>query len=291
MPIRPGPTENMRPERCSIATGPPDRYAGRVANEVPKPPGLAPEYGAQFKDAAMVAAYHHRAPYPPETFDILAQLTHEQPAILDLGCGTGDLTGGVSAFAGTVDAIDLSPEMIAEARKRSLPNVRWIIGAAETTPLDGPYDLITAAESLHWMDWTRLFQRLTSVLAADGVLAIVTRSYVHTEWWTPAFQAIIDRYTTNTAYEKYDLLDELRNRGLFTVIGNRSTRPVSFEQTVDELVEAFHSRNGFSRDRLTIDAARGFDAEAAAHLASFSDGGVLKLGVRATVVWGVSGTH
>lgn len=254
-----------------------------------KPPGLAPEYGAQFKDLAVVAAYHHRAPYPLETFEILAELARVRPSILDLGCGTGDLTGGISAFAGAVDAIDLSPQMIAEAGKRSLGNVRWIVGAAETAPIDGPYDLITAAESLHWMDWTRLFPRLTSALVPDGMLAIVARAYVHTEWWTAAFQAIIDRYSTNKDYQSYDLLGELRQRGLFTVTGNRRTRPVPFEQSIERLVEAFHSRNGFSRDRMTLDAARDFDAEATTHLASFADGGVLKLGVQATVTWGRPG--
>ncbi|MEO8551093.1 MAG: class I SAM-dependent methyltransferase [Kofleriaceae bacterium] len=257
-----------------------------MANEMAKPPGLAPEYGAQFQDAAIVAAYQHRAPYPLETFEILAQLACVRPSILDLGCGTGDLTGGLSGFAASVDAIDLSPPMIAAAEKCALPNVRWAVGAAETAPLEGPYDLITAAESLHWMDWTRLFPRLTSVLAPDGVLAIVARSYVHTEWWDPGFQALIDRHSTNTAYQSYDLVGELCQRGLFSVAGNRRTVPVPFEQSVAHLVEAFHSRNGFSRDRMTADAARGFDAEATSHLASFADGGVLKLGVQANVTWG-----
>ena len=252
----------------------------------PKPSGLEPEYGAQFKDASVAAAYHHRAPYPAETFQLLSGLTSVSPSILDLGCGTGDLTAGLSALAGRIDAIDLSPAMISGARKRSLPNVRWVVGAAETAAFDGPYALITAAESLHWMDWEVLFPRLASALTTDGVLAIVGRAYANTEWWTPAFQAIIDRYSTNKAYEKYDLVAELKQRGLFTVIGDRTTRAVPFAQPVDQLVEAFHSRNGFSRDRMTVEAARAFDAEATAHLASYAVGGVLEPGAKATVIWG-----
>lgn len=254
--------------------------------EVRKPSGLGPEYGAQFKDAAIVAAYHHRAPYPAETFQLLSGLASARPAILDLGCGTGDLTGGLSVVADRIDAVDLSPAMISEAQKRSLPNVRWIIGAAESAPLDGPYALITAAESLHWMNWELLFSRLASALAPDGVLALVARAYANTEWWTPAFQAIIDRYSTNKAYEKYDLVGELKRRELFTVIGARGTRAVPFAQPIAQFVEAFHSRNGFSRDRMTFDAARAFDDEATAHLASYAVGGVLALGVTARVMWG-----
>ena len=257
-----------------------------VDRDARRPPGLEPEYGAQFGDVAIVAAYHHRAPYPVETFEILSQLTRARPSVLDLGCGTGDLTRGVSAFAGAVDAVDLSQEMIAEARKQAPSNVRWIVDAAETAALDGPYDLITAAESIHWMDWARLFPRLASALAPDGVLAIVDRGYAHTRWWNAAFQAIIDRYSTNRAYTKYDLIAELHQRGLFAVTGTRRTQPAAFAQSIEHLVEAFHSRNGFSRDRMTADAARDFDREATDHLASFASAGVIELGVRATVTWG-----
>jgi len=254
-----------------------------------KPSGLSPEYAAQFEDPSIVRAYPRRSPYPPETFEVLADLAGvAQPAILDLGCGTGDLTVGLSAFAATVDAVDSSAEMIDAARVRATPrfNVRWLQAAAETVSLTGPYELVTAGESLHWMDWDAVFAMIRRVLAPGRFLAIVDRDYARRAWWDEAFQSIIDRYSTNKAYQRYDLVDELTRGGLWSVAGECATAPIPFRQTVAELIEAFHSRNGFSRDRMAVDDARRFDDEAAVHLTRFAEDGFVDLGAIGRVVWG-----
>lgn len=253
-----------------------------------KPSGLSPELAAQFEDPSIVRAYPRRQPYPPETFDVLAELAGvAQPAILDLGCGTGDLTVGLAAFAATVDAVDSSAEMIAAAQARGAPsNVRWLHAPAETAPVAGPYDLVTAGESLHWMDWDAVFAMIRRVVKPRAFVAIVDRDYAHRSWWDAGFQALIDRYSTNRAYQRYDLVAELVRRGLWAVAGDRQTSPIPFRQTVGELIEAFHSRNGFSRDRMAADEARGFDRHAAGHLAKFAEDGAIELGAIARVVWG-----
>ena len=57
---------------------------------IPKPKHLQPPYGAQFKDATVVAAYQYRPEYPPELFEIVASLISDAPRrVLDVGCGTG----------------------------------------------------------------------------------------------------------------------------------------------------------------------------------------------------------
>jgi F420H(2)-dependent quinone reductase len=52
---------------------------------------------------------------------------------------------------------------------------------------------------------------------------------------------------------------ELAARGLFKLIGIKTTAPVLFRQSVDAYVESFHARNGLSRDRMNANAAREFD--------------------------------
>ncbi len=43
-------------------------------------------YAKAFQDENVVQAYHFRAPYPSETFDILAGLIHKEPRhVLDVG--------------------------------------------------------------------------------------------------------------------------------------------------------------------------------------------------------------
>lgn len=254
----------------------------------PRPSGLDPEYAAQFQDQAIVDAYKYRKPYPSQLSSKLAELAGGRSArILDLGCGTGDLTVGLCDFAAHVDAVDMSSGMLAQARARlgKTKNVRIIEAPAEDAPFEGPYNLVTAAQSLHWMDWDVLFPKLKKVIKPQGYLAIVGRDYAKKNWWDAHFQALIDRYSTNRDYRKYDLIQEIRARGYFEHVGELRTDPIQFFQPVGELIEAFHSRNGFSRDRMGADSANAFDSEARKHLERFSRDGVLDLGVIGSVTW------
>lgn len=254
-----------------------------------KPTGLSAQYADQFQDLCIASTYRYRKPYPPQVFSQLLELAGtSHPALLDIGCGTGDLTLGLSAFAGRIDAVDPSAAMLNEAQKRPLPqkNVTWIKAPAEVAPLKGPYDLVTAAQSLHWMDWAVLFARLKTVLKPGGYLAIVERDYADKSWWTADFQTLITHYSTNQDFQKYDLVDELQSRGLFKVAGDRKTEVVPFEQTVPDLIEAFHSRNGFSRNRMTNDDAERFDQEAHRQLSHFATNDKLSLGVIGRITWG-----
>ncbi len=256
--------------------------------QISKPSGLAPEHAAQFQDSSIVRAYRHRKPYSQQTFTVLAELAGvREPTVLDLGCGTGDLTIGLASFAERVDAIDISSEMLEEAKLRSftIHNVRWILSPAETAPISGPYDLVTAAQSLHWMDWPMVFEKLKAVLKPGKFLAIVGREYVDKSWWNTDFQAIINRYSTNKEFQKYDLVEELERRHLFQIVGERKTDAMPFQQRTEDLIEAFHSRNGFSRERMGESAAA-FDRAAAQHLSTFANGGMLNLGAVSNLTWG-----
>jgi SAM-dependent methyltransferase len=96
----------------------------------PKSKHLGPAYAAQFQDAAVVAAYPTRPPYPPEVFEILAGLiTIEPRVVLDVGCGTGDVARRLAPLVARVDAMDVSWRMIARGRTLlagDAPNLRWI---------------------------------------------------------------------------------------------------------------------------------------------------------------------
>ncbi|HET7086284.1 MAG TPA: methyltransferase domain-containing protein [Rhizomicrobium sp.] len=99
---------------------------------------------------------------PQILFD-LAQLVmpgRDGLAILDLGCGTG-LAGAVfKPLAARLDGVDLSPAMIAKARKRNIYQ-HFEIGDLETMlAAPGPsYDLILAADTLVYLgDLAPVFQ-------------------------------------------------------------------------------------------------------------------------------------
>ena len=257
---------------------------------MPKPKHLGRQYADQFADAAVVAAYHHRPPYPTEVFPVLRDLVVGMPrVVLDLGCGTGDIARPLAAMVEAVDAIDCAPRMIARGQDLpggDRPNLCWILGRAEEAILPrATYGLVTAGDSLHWMDWDRLFPRLNTLLAPSGYIAILGRPEPPRAW-SADLLALIQRYSTNRDYEPYDLIDELTKRGLFQPFGEERTPPFLVRQSHESFVESIHSRNGFSRDRMTRAAAAAFDAAVEHLLAAHFPDRLVEFEVLGRVVWG-----
>ena len=255
----------------------------------PKPVHLAPKYGAQFRDQSVVDAYRYRPPYPPATVDLLAPLLVDEPRfVLDAGCGRGELARPLAHVAARVDAVNPSAAMIAHGRALpggGHPALSWILGAMEDAPLCPLYALITAGASLHWMDWAVVLPRMAAALIPRGALAIVDQR-VAPNPWDAAPQELIDEFSSNRDYRPYDLVEELESRRLFWRAGEHKTEPVPFVQSVEEYVESFHARNGFSRDRMGAERAAAFDAAARALVRGHRPRGDVELAVAGTVVWG-----
>jgi trans-aconitate methyltransferase len=71
--------------------------------------------------------------------------------ILDLGCGTGDLTNDIFFKSGAiVTGVDFSCEMIEQARKK-YPQIPFIVENGETFRTNEKYDAVFSNAALHWM--------------------------------------------------------------------------------------------------------------------------------------------
>jgi SAM-dependent methyltransferase len=265
---------------------------------LPKPKHLWPEHAAMFKDQSVADAYPNRPPYPAEAIELLASLAVDSPrAVLDVGCGTGDLARPLAPLVGRVDAVDYSEAMIERGKTLpggGIPSLSWIHSPVETVPLASPYALVTAGESLHWLDWEIVFPRFVEALSPNGHLAFVLREWGHSLVVEQRLYPLFARYSTNRDYtQPYDLLEELEVRALFEKRGERTTVPVPWHPTLDEYVEARHSQNGLSRERMGQSNADAFDVDLRRAIADLrAEGhveeanGRLAFQVSARVVWG-----
>jgi SAM-dependent methyltransferase len=256
---------------------------------LPKPEHLGPDYAAQFQDQSVVAAYRFRPPYPDEVFRILAGLIRDAPrVVLDAGCGDGTIARHLVEQVERIDAIDLSRAMIEQGKRLpngNHPRLRWICVPMEQAPLDPPYALITAGASLHWMDWQVVLPRFRQALTPRGMLAIIYDEMLSLPW-DDALRSLIQRSSTNQKFQPYDTIEELERRGLFTKVGEQRTAPMPFTQPVDDYIESFHARNGFSRERMSQEMADAFDNELRRLLVGFCPDGNVTMQVTARVVWG-----
>ncbi|HEY4382896.1 MAG TPA: class I SAM-dependent methyltransferase [Ktedonobacteraceae bacterium] len=241
-------------------------------------------YAEAFQEKGVVDAYRYRPAYPLEVFATLTGLINGEPRhILDIGCGTGDIARFLVTSAERVDAVDASQEMIEQGKRLPQgdhPQLRWLHGRIEEVTLAPPYALITAGESLHWMDWQVVMPRFHEVLMQGGYLAIVERRTTPDPW--SILSEILPRYRT----DRYQSSGEQEHQ-LLQKVGEHLTTPIFFLQTIDEYVESYHSRAGFSREHMGAAQAAAFDQESRAYLLKSYPAGVIPFQVSASIVWGI----
>src|SRR5215831_18879480 len=163
-----------------------------------RPESHGEKFAARFQHQSVVDRYHLRPTYPPETFELLNDLIIDEPrTVLDVGCGTGNVARPLAAYVERVDAIDLSLPMLSRARTLpggDSPKIRWLHGRAEEVSLEPPYALVTAGESLHWMEWGVVLPRFARLLTLRGVLAIVYM-IEQLEPWYDGYIQIVKRFS------------------------------------------------------------------------------------------------
>jgi len=81
-------------------------------------------------------------------FDLLDPQKGEY--ILDLGCGTGQLTHRIAETGARVIGLDSSTEMIGQARQ-NFPGLTFVLGDASEMHFDNEFDAVFSNAALHWM--------------------------------------------------------------------------------------------------------------------------------------------
>jgi trans-aconitate methyltransferase len=114
--------------------------------------------------------YDDRHSYVWRSGESLVELLGPQAGerILDLGCGTGHLTGKIAESDADVTGLDSSTSMIAQARQ-NFPRLKFVLADARDFRFDEPFDAVFSNAALHWIgDAERVLQSVAAVLKPGG---------------------------------------------------------------------------------------------------------------------------
>lgn len=113
--------------------------------------------------------YHDVRPgYPPQILE-LARPFHR---ILDVGAGTGKLTAALAKAGHRVHALDPSMDMLRVLRTNHPEIACWQATAEATAAATACVDLITCAQTWHWVDVDRAAGEFDRVLRPDGAVLL-----------------------------------------------------------------------------------------------------------------------
>ncbi|MFD7645829.1 class I SAM-dependent methyltransferase [Kitasatospora sp. NPDC059795] len=111
--------------------------------------------------------------------------------VLDLGAGTGLLTGVLRAAGHEVVAVEPDGQMRAVAAERH-PDVRVLAGSAEDIPLpDGSVDAVVVGQAYHWFTPRDALPQIHRVLREGGVLAALWNIRDDRTPWVAALSGIV----------------------------------------------------------------------------------------------------
>jgi ubiquinone/menaquinone biosynthesis C-methylase UbiE len=143
----------------------------------PLPESAARRYGRVFDEVA--AEYdRHRPAYPDELIDQACRAAGigSGDFVLEVGCGSGQLTRSLAGRGLRVTALEPGPSLISLARKN-------LEGAAEVEFVNARFEdarlprerfrAVFAASAFHWADPETSWQRAADVLVPGGTLALV----------------------------------------------------------------------------------------------------------------------
>jgi ubiquinone/menaquinone biosynthesis C-methylase UbiE len=130
-----------------------------------------------------------RPGYPHEAIEWL--LGGEPLEVLDLGAGTGKLTGALLEAGHSVLAVEPLPEMRA-ILSSTLPGARTLSAKAEALPLaDASVDAVTVGAAFHWFDERAARAEIVRVLRPPGVLGLLGNAFDTTPTWVARVREIL----------------------------------------------------------------------------------------------------
>jgi SAM-dependent methyltransferase len=135
---------------------------------------LARSYGKVFNEIA-VEYDRNRPAYPDLLIDQACEVAGigEGDRVLEIGCGTGQLTRSLLARGLRVTALEPGDQLIRVAEE-NLKDVKFVHARLEDAELPGEsYKAVFSASAIHWVDPDLSWRKIADALAPNGTLALI----------------------------------------------------------------------------------------------------------------------
>lgn len=164
-----------------------------------------------------------RPGYPRELVDTMVATSGVRAGsrVLEIGCGTGQLTRQLGFYGFELTAIDLGSSMIGFARRRVPEHaVEFQVSSFEDYHAPGHVlDLIVSATAFHWIDPEIAFSKAARLLVPGGWLAVLsTREHYDDPLGAALMDAWIRRSQDGGTWAKAEppaVADAMAQSGLF----------------------------------------------------------------------------
>jgi demethylmenaquinone methyltransferase/2-methoxy-6-polyprenyl-1,4-benzoquinol methylase len=127
--------------------------------------------------------------------------------ILDLCCGSGQVTEVLLEYSDDVTGLDISPLSLSRA-KRNVPQAKYVEALAEEMPFDdNEFDLVHTSAAMHEMNGeqlTQIFREVYRVLKPGGIFTLVDFHRPTNPLFMPGVAVFFWLFETDTAWQLLD---------------------------------------------------------------------------------------
>lgn len=192
--------------------------------------------------------------------------------VIDIGTGPGFLAIDFAAHAGSVRALDPSPDMLAVAKDNAAKaevRVEFIQGSSyDLGPGSGRFRLAAFGRSFHWTDRRETLKTLDRLIETGGAVALFSDKFpeLPENAWRAGFVAIIDKYAaedparaelrTDGAHETHLLASAFSHLERLAVLERRFTPLEHLVNRALSYSRAWHGSPGSRVQDLAVEVRR-----------------------------------
>lgn len=218
-----------------------------------------------------VAELYERARpgYPDELVDELVSAAGLAPGnrVLEIGCGTGQLTRALVARGLRVTCVEAGANLAAVAR-RIVPEADIEVTRFEDWEPDGTYDAVCCATAWHWLDPRVAPAKVHGLLRPGGTLSAIGTHHVFPSDADPFFREIQRAYDSiGQSVDEFPDVDGIRHddavalraTGLFDVSDRGWVRVIEYDaESYIDVLRTYSGHISMSDDerRTIFDAVR-----------------------------------